>query len=63
MIERARTRARRRAKVHPVMGVCCDTGVAADAHVTPGVKKSVLRFPGTAFRQNWSVGGAERRWS
>ena len=58
MIERVRTRAHRRAKAHPVTGVCCDTGVAADARVTPGVERSVLRFPGTVFRQNWSVGGA-----
>ena len=63
MIERGRTRARRRAKAHLVTGVGCDTGVAADARVTPGVEKSVLRFPGIVFRQNWVVGGAERRRS
>ena len=28
------------AKAHPVAGVCCDTGVAADACVTPGLKRA-----------------------
>ena len=45
-IERAPTRARPLAKAHSVTGVYCDTVVAADARVTPGVKRSVLRFPG-----------------
>ena len=43
-------------------GVGCDAVVATDALVTPW-GRSVLHFPGTVFRWNWSVGGAERRRS
>ena len=55
---RSETRARHGPEAHPMTGVRCDAVVAADARVTFGGRRSALRFPGTVFWRNWSVGGA-----